>query len=150
MRGAAMAYKEVLRVEISEVIRRWRQVTARDASPRGQGCPGIPSPDTSLRRWRWACPVRGRSSARSSSVGWRPSGSWAPAGGDAQRGIAGPVGRPDPPVAYRRPAAADAHPGVAGGAELPGIVCLPAALRGPPPLAKAHQVHGAHGRDAAW
>ena len=73
-----MAYKEMLRVDISESSAAGGQATASDASPLGRDCPGIAWPDTSLRQRRWACPAKERSSARSSSADWRPLASRGP------------------------------------------------------------------------
>ena len=55
------------------------------------------------------------------------------------------MGRPGLPVADRRPAAGDPRSGIVGGAGLPGLLCLAAAVRRPPQLAGPEPQHGPDG-----
>ncbi len=141
-----MAYKEVFRVEISEVIRRWRAGDSQRHIASGMGL----SRDT-VAKYITAAEGLGLSleGPDPSEGAAQPSGgdgiAGAAAGGGAQAGHAGALGRPDPPVAHRRSVAADPHPRVAGRAGLPGVVYLPVALRGPSQLAEADKGHGADG-----
>ena len=70
--------------------------------------------------------------------------------GGAHRGQTGSVGRPGLPVADRRPAAGDPRSGIVGGAGLPGLLCLAAAVRRPPQLAAAQSRDRPDGRERPW
>ena len=61
-----MAYKEVLRVEISEVIRRWQAGNSQRRIASGTGLSRDRWPDTSLRLQPWAYPLKEESPARNS------------------------------------------------------------------------------------
>ena len=141
-----MAYKEVLRVEVQEVIRRWQagggqrqigvgtglsRVTVRKylatAMAAGLEQDGPPPDEVQLSRLAGisrAGPKRVETPVEDSLV---------------------PLGRPDLPVAQRRPSAGDPHPRVAGGAGLCGVVYVAAALHSETQLEQAQQDHGAHG-----
>ena len=153
-----MAYKEVLRVDILEVIRRWRSGHSQRRIASGTGL----SRDTVARYITTAA-----------ALGVSPEGG-EPSEEQLSRlaalGQPGPRQATTPSEDLLAPWADQIHRWLTGdrlltriqellqltriqellGEGLPGIVCLPAALRGPPPLAKANQGHGADGRDAAW
>ena len=145
-----MAYKEVLRVDISEVIRRWQAGMSRRQIASGTG----------LSR-----ETVGKYIAAAEEMGVSREGS-APTEEELSRLAA--ISRPGPqqasiPTEEKLAPWADqiyqwltvdrfaAHPrpGVAGAARQPGIVSLTASLRSPPQLAGTPAEHGANGRECA-
>ena len=123
-RGAAMAYREVSRMEIAEVIRRWQAGSGPQQIASGTGL----SRNT-VRKYLAAAramgiakdgPLARRGAAEPAGGHW-PVGA-ATGGHTPEAGCAGALGRPDLPVAHRRPAADDPHPRVA---DLPGAVRSP-------------------------
>ena len=62
---------------------------------------------------------------------------------------ASPLGRPDLPVAHRRPAAGDPHPRVATGPWMPGVLPVAAGLHPETKLEQAQQDRGAAGGQPA-
>ena len=93
-----------------------------------------------------ACP--GWSGAQRGAVepaGWDQPG-WATSSGDAGGGQPGSVGRPDLPVADRRPVEDDAGAGVAGSARVYGVVHVVASVHQEAKLGTAQYPHGAGGR----
>ena len=142
-----MAYKEVHRVEISEVIRRWQAGNSQRSIATGTGL----SRETVRRSPAYAGAGSGgclgsRGGPGRASRHCRPAqrvGVGEPFGaagaGSAQRGEAGPLVGPDLSVAHPGPAAVHQDPGVAGGAGLPGIVFLRAPVAKPAPLAATPQ-----------
>ena len=147
-----MAYKEVHRVEISEVIRRWQAGNSQRSIATGTGL----SRET-VRRYLAAAqeagvaqegPAATADQLRRVGVG-EPLG--AAGAGSAQRGTAGPLVGPDLSVAHPGQAAVHQDPGVAGGAGLPNLLFLPAPVAKPAPVAATSQrQNGADGAERLW
>ena len=150
-----MAYKEVHRVEISEVIRRWQAGNSQRSKATGTGLsretvrrctPAYAGAGSGGRPGSRGGPGRASRHCRPAQrvgVG-EPLG--AAGAGSAQRGEAGSLVGPDLSVAHPGQAAVHQDPGVAGGAGLPNLLFLPALVAKPAPLAATPQrQHGADG-----
>ena len=141
-----MAYKEVLRVDIAEVIRRWQAGSSRRQIASGAGL----SKDT-VGKYIAAAEALGVSvdgPAPSEEQFSRLAAIGQPgprASRHSQRGPAGPWATRST-VAHRRPHAADSHPRVAGGAWLPGVVLPPYSASWP----AATGAGGAMPRPCGW
>ena len=155
-----MAYKEVHRVEISEVIRRWQAGNSQRSKATGTGLsretvrrctPAYAGAGSGGRPGSRGGPGRASRHCRPAQrvgVG-EPFG--AAGAGSAQRGEAGPLVGPDLSVAHPGQAAVHQDPGVAGGAGLPNLLFLPAPVAKPAPLAATPQrQHGADGAGRPW
>ena len=141
-----MGHKEVLRVDISEVIRHWQAGNSRRRIASGTGLQKdtvgryISAAEALAMSREGPGPHRGAAQPAGRHQPLRPA-----AVGGAHRRQTGSVGRPGLPVADRRPAAGDPRSGIVGGAGLPSIVCLAAPVRRSPQLAGPEPQHGPDG-----
>ena len=141
-----MAYREVTRVEIQDIIRRWQAGNSQRKIAMGTGL----SRDTIAK---YIAAAQGAGIAQGGLAATEEQLSGLAAIGQVgprqvetpRQDLPGAVGRPDFPVAHWGPAADDPHSGVAGSQGLPGIVSVVAPLHPEAQLATTQQDHGAHG-----
>ena len=116
---------------------------------RALACSATRSASTRARRRPAASPRTDPLPVMISSVARRPSDSLDRVRRRPPRGPASPLGRPDLPVAHRRPAAGDPHPRVATGPWMPGVLPVAAGLHPETKLEQAQQDRGAAGGQPA-
>ena len=113
-------------------------------------CSATRTASTRARRRPAASPRTDPLPVMISSVAWRPSDSLDRVRRrPPQLGSASPLGRPDLPVAHRRPAAGYPHPQVATGPWMPGVLPVAARLHPETKLEQALQDRGAAGGQPA-
>ena len=145
-----MAYKEVSRVDIVEVIRRWQRGNSQRHIASGTGL----SRET-VRKYVDAALEAGVCLSGPAPTEEQVS-RLAAGGRSGPRAVATPAedklvpwGRPDIPVAHRRPLAVDPHPGVVGGTGLLGFLHVAAALHPTAQLAESESHDGSDGAECA-